>query len=143
MPVFPTKILVASDGSDTGRQAIAYAGELAAATRSDLHLVFVGLVSRWTAPDNLSPAQYKRMKDQSQKRLDDEAAWARKNGVEVAKTHLQMGRIDAEIIRLSEKLEAGLVVVGSRGMDAIERILLGNDSESIVRHAHCPVLVVR
>jgi nucleotide-binding universal stress UspA family protein len=37
----------------------------------------------------------------------------------------------------------GLVVVGSRGLGGIRRALIGSVSDSVVRHAHCPVLVVR
>jgi nucleotide-binding universal stress UspA family protein len=54
-----------------------------------------------------------------------------------------MGRADAEVVRLGEEIEAGLIVMGSRGVSTITRILLGSDAESIVRHAHCPVMIVR
>jgi nucleotide-binding universal stress UspA family protein len=37
----------------------------------------------------------------------------------------------------------GTIMVGSRGLDALERMLIGSVSESVVRHAHCPVYVVR
>jgi nucleotide-binding universal stress UspA family protein len=38
---------------------------------------------------------------------------------------------------------ADVIVVGSHGRGAIERLLLGSVSEQVVRHAPCPVLVVR
>jgi len=34
-------------------------------------------------------------------------------------------------------------VVGSRGLGGIKRALMGSVSDSVMRHAHCPVLVVR
>jgi hypothetical protein len=34
-------------------------------------------------------------------------------------------------------------VIGSRGFGGLKRVLLGNVADSVVRHAHCPVLVVR
>ena len=37
----------------------------------------------------------------------------------------------------------GLVVIGSRGLGPLKRALLGSVSTSVVRHAHCPVLVAR
>jgi Universal stress protein family len=40
-------------------------------------------------------------------------------------------------------LEAGLIVVGTRGLGRIRRTLAGSVSESVYRHAHCPVMVVR
>jgi nucleotide-binding universal stress UspA family protein len=54
-----------------------------------------------------------------------------------------LGKVDKEIVRLAEDLGAGLVVVGNRGRGGIRRALMGSVSDSVVKHAHCPVLVVR
>ena len=45
--------------------------------------------------------------------------------------------------RAGEELGAGMIVVGSRGLGGVRRALMGSVSDSVVRHAHCPVLVVR
>ena len=52
------------------------------------------------------------------------------------------GRADEEIILLAEEIGADLVVMGSRGLRGVRRALIGSVSDSVVRHAHCPVLVV-
>ena len=65
------------------------------------------------------------------------------SGRKVAETHLRAGEPDKEIVRLSEELGAGTIVIGSRGLGAVRRALMGSVSESVVRHAHCPVFVVR
>jgi nucleotide-binding universal stress UspA family protein len=57
--------------------------------------------------------------------------------------HGKMGRPDAEIVRLAEEIRAVLIVIGGRGFWAVRRALMGSVSDSIVRHAHCPALVVR
>ena len=57
--------------------------------------------------------------------------------------HLRAGRPDEEIIALAEEIGAGIVVVGSRGLGGVRRALMGSVSDSVVRHAHCPVMVVR
>jgi nucleotide-binding universal stress UspA family protein len=44
---------------------------------------------------------------------------------------------------LAEELGAGLIVMGSRGLDRMRRALMGSVSDAVVHHAHCPVLVVR
>ena len=64
-------------------------------------------------------------------------------GAEVAGAHLRLGRPAEEIVALSEELGAGVIVVGSRGMSALRRALMGSVSDSGVRHALCPVFVVR
>ena len=47
------------------------------------------------------------------------------------------------IVNLADQLGAGLIVMGSRGLGGIRRALMGSVSDSVVRHAHCPVMVVR
>jgi nucleotide-binding universal stress UspA family protein len=64
-------------------------------------------------------------------------------GGTVAGTHLRMGQVDLEIVALAEELQADLIVMGSRGLGGVRRALMGSVSDSVVRHAHCPVLVVR
>ena len=51
--------------------------------------------------------------------------------------------MDHEILTLAEEIGAGLIVLGSRGHGRIRRALMGSVSDAVVRHAHCPVLVVR
>ena len=140
---FPTKILVVTDGSEPSRRAIVIAGELAAATKSKLHLGNITIVSRYMYPDLLGDQQVKRIKAEAKKRLDDDLAYAKKAKVEIAESHNRYGQTDDETLELAEKLKAGLIVIANRTGNAFERIMLGNDVESVVRHARCPVLVVR
>ncbi len=76
-------------------------------------------------------------------RLKEEESRAKAADIEITKSYLRYGRVDSEIISLAEELEIGVIVIGNRSGDAMSRILLGNDAESVVRHAHCAVLVVR
>ena len=54
-----------------------------------------------------------------------------------------MARPDQGILGVGEDVGAGLIVLGSRGLGGVKRALMGSVSDSVVRHAHCPVLVVR
>jgi hypothetical protein len=45
--------------------------------------------------------------------------------------------------KVAEELDANLIVIGCRGRNAVRRALMGSVSDSVVRHAHCPVLVAR
>ena len=54
-----------------------------------------------------------------------------------------MGGVAEEIVRLAKDLEADLIVMGSRGHSRIRRAIEGSISDFVVRHAHCPVMVVR
>jgi nucleotide-binding universal stress UspA family protein len=75
--------------------------------------------------------------------LKEQAEKINSDGGKVADTHLRSGDPDKEILRAAEALGVGLIVMGSRGLGAISRMLIGSVSDSVVRHAHCPVFVVR
>jgi nucleotide-binding universal stress UspA family protein len=75
--------------------------------------------------------------------LEAEVEKVRSAGATVAQGHLIEGRVAPEIVALAEEIGAGLIVMGSRGQGGIRRALMGSVSDSVVRHAHCPVLVVR
>jgi nucleotide-binding universal stress UspA family protein len=49
----------------------------------------------------------------------------------------------AEIVRMAEERGVGLIVISSHGRTGLGRILFGSTAESVVRHARCPVLVVK
>ncbi len=61
----------------------------------------------------------------------------------MAQARLGLGAPDREVVDLAEEIGAGLVVMGSRGHGEIRRDLMGSVSDSVIRHAHCPVLVIR
>jgi nucleotide-binding universal stress UspA family protein len=64
-------------------------------------------------------------------------------GGTVKETHLREGRAEEEIVEVAEEIGAGLIVLGSRGQGRLGRALMGSVSDAVVRHAHCPVTIVR
>ena len=151
MSIFPTRILVATDGSEEAKLAITTAADLAKATNSELHIayVFPTAVQRpFPNPILARPAdemerELEEAMGQAQSFLDREVEQVKGEGVSVADTHLVRGQPDREVVHLSEDIDAGLIVMGSRGLGGMRRALMGSVSDSVVRHAHCPVLVVR
>ncbi len=117
------------------------AADLTRGTNSELHVVHVGpYVPTIFAPTEEEPARLAR---ESRKTLDDQVGKIEAAGVNVAQAHLRFGRAPEEIVALAENLGAGLIVMGSRGRGGIRRALMGSVSDSVVRHAHCPVLITR
>ena len=127
MSIFPTKILLATDGSKDAQLAATTAADLAKRTNSELHVLYVG-----EAPTFLA-----------QKELETQVGMIRESGAQDIQAHLEFGRPDTAIIALAEELGAGLIMMGSRGLGGVRRALLGSISDSVVRHAPCPVMVVR
>jgi nucleotide-binding universal stress UspA family protein len=147
MSIFPTKILLATDGSEEATLAARTAVDIADKTNSELHVVYVG--EEYGYPIYAVPEyEYARtiqenLEQEVRKLLDAEVEQVKAAGGTVVGAHFGMGRPDEEIVKLAEEIGAGLIVMGSRGRGGVRRSLMGSVSDSVVRHAHCPVMVVR
>jgi nucleotide-binding universal stress UspA family protein len=86
----------------------------------------------------------KAVKGETQKVLDEQVQKVEEAGGAVKEAHPRIDeRPDQAIIHLAEELDVGLIVMGSRGLGGVRRALMGSVSDSVVRHAHCPVMIVR
>jgi nucleotide-binding universal stress UspA family protein len=144
MSIFPTRILVATDGSREAQLALTTAADLANSTDSELHVLHVGELPLVYHPERHA---YRTLYEEQEKEAQQilEAQVERIDGASAteAQAHLRMGRADEEIVELAQSIDAGLIVMGSRGQGRLRRALVGSVSESVVRHAHCPVTIVR
>jgi nucleotide-binding universal stress UspA family protein len=157
MSIFPTKILLATDGSSEAQLATQTAVDLGQKTDSELHIIHVLDVDPGDLlyPDAIDPEGVelpnpileeeleRSFEQRGREMLDAEVERVHSAGATVAQAHLMMGEVAREIVHLAKNLGAGLIVTGSRGRGGIRRALMGSVSDSVVRHAHCPVLVVR
>ena len=146
MSIFPTTILLATDGSEEAQLAATTAADLAQKTNSELHLITVGPdYPLYELPEH--PAGFEDVlrenRRETQEMLEQQAKRIEESGVSVKETHLREGRAEEEIVEVAEELGAGLIVMGSRGQGRLRRALLGSVSDAVVRHAHCPVTIVR
>src|SRR4028118_1236704 len=137
---FPTKILLATDGSEDAAQATTAAVDIAERSGSELHLVHV-----WHDVHTHRAHAYVKRELQRQGRdiLDQEVQRIGEMGGTVTRAHLRAGRAVEEGVELGDELEVGLLRVGSHGYRGLRRMLMGSQSEDIVHHADRPVLVVR
>jgi nucleotide-binding universal stress UspA family protein len=138
MSVLPERILLPTDGSGDAIRAAEAASDLARRCGAELHVVHVWHDVRGFAHDFVK----RELRRQGQEILDDQVEKIRAPGGEVTKAYLRRGRTSNEVIALCKEMEADLLVVGSRGLGTVRRILMGSQSEEIVHHAQVPVLVL-
>jgi nucleotide-binding universal stress UspA family protein len=121
MSIFPTKILLATDGSSEAELATRTAVDLAQKTGSELHMIHVldvaqiAMVGEGTTDpmmmglEELDPILEERLEQLAEQRgkevLDTEVERARSAGGTVAQAHLKMGGVAREIVHLAEDLQ--------------------------------------
>ncbi len=136
----PRKILVAVDGSAPSMRAAWVSIGLARLRKSPLRAVFVMDVPRVPLEFvRIQRAYVQKFADRTLKRV---AAAASRAGVPV-ETRVREGRAAAEIAREAVRCRADLLVVGSRGFSALNRMLLGSVSGALVQQTGTSVLVVK
>jgi nucleotide-binding universal stress UspA family protein len=96
-----------------------------------------------TLDPDLSGRMHESAEQEARTMLEEQVQRVGQSGGEIAQLHARLGRPDAQIVGVADELGAGLIVLGSRGLGSLRRALMGSVSDSVVRHAHCPVLVVR
>ena len=147
MSIFPTRILLATDGSEEAELAALRAVDVAESTDSELHVVHVGVLPTFLVsyPGTLgySGKLYEQIQEESRERLRELSWRVKVAGGTVAGSHLRMGAVDLEVVALAKELGVGLIVMGCRGHRGIRRAIEGSVSDGVIRHAPCPVLVVR
>ena len=140
------RIVVGVDGSEGSRQAVNFVESLPLGPGVEVHLV---AVSELLVPTSLSFAAREALKPdlaevygREQGKLRDVLmhAASRLEGRSGVHMHTPVGDPARQLLDVAAT--ADLVVVGSRGLGAVRRLLLGSVSEKVLQHAPCPVLIV-
>ena len=140
-------ILVPYDFSEHADRAFKWAIELAKKWKARIclfHSIFEGTPVAYpgeVVPLDL-PNWEKEILADSRTRLHDFAA-RQDTGSVTVETHVDLGPPFWGICQAAEKYHADLIVMGSHGRTGLAHVFLGSVAERVVRHAACPVLVVR
>lgn len=144
-------VTIAHDGSPGAREAVRFIAKWPLVPSTRMCIIGVAEPMRYpsTAPAILGAALGAAVSDVERERaralervLAPEAEALRSRGTTVD-LHVTTGPPAAEIVRYAEGNDSDLVVIGARGLGTMKRLLLGSVSEAVLRHAGCPVLVVR
>jgi universal stress protein A len=137
-------ILVPIDFSESSKQSLKYAIAFAEQFQASLNLLHV--VEFSMVGSDLGAIELSRIEadfvENATRQLDE---WVRKEvGARVpAEPIVRSGRPYAEIVDVAETSAADLIIIATHGHSSLAHVLLGSTVERVVRHAPCPVLVVR
>ena len=148
------RIALATDGSDASAQALEFVLTKFQPDRSTgkggrvpIHVSVIHVL----VPSSLAPITIKSMipwnkspelKEANLKLIDQSVRKLIKAGF-TAEPVYQLGNPAEEIMQVAAKHHADLIVMGAKGLGAIDRFLIGSVSTRVVQHANCSVLVVR
>jgi nucleotide-binding universal stress UspA family protein len=136
-----SKILVCCDGSKYSEKAIRVACELARNYGSDLTLIHV--VDKTRKSDILAGGEFTQiLRRYAKDTLQKAQKIAKSEGFD-AKIVTKEGNIANEVISFSKKDKTDLIIVGSKGLGAVLKFLLGSVSSKIANHSMCSVLIVK
>jgi nucleotide-binding universal stress UspA family protein len=141
-------IVVGTDGSDTAKEAVRQATELAKAMGAAMHLVSAyepvpeGRLrqERQQVPDDLQWMVNPR--EDVNATLEEAAKAIGEEGVKV-ETYAREGDPADAILDVAEETKSELIVVGNKGMTGAARFLLGSVPNKVSHHAPCSVMIIR
>jgi nucleotide-binding universal stress UspA family protein len=147
------KILVAVDGSKPSLIASVQAIDISKTLNAEMTAIYVVSPDiRYNyLEDTITPRLPPALKDvmiiamqTGEKHLDKVKQKAREKDVRV-KTDVIIGisSVVKEIVEYAEKNKIDMIVIGSRGLSGIKKMLLGSVANGVVTYAHCPVLVAK
>lgn len=139
------RILAAVDFSEHSLRAAEVASVLAKSLGAELHVVHAfDLRDPLLNPYEISvPDDYVKLcREAAQRRLDEVIAHIAEQGVH-ARPHVAEAPAARAIADLAERLEADLVVMGTRGNTGLKHLALGSVAERVLRLAPCSVWTVR
>ncbi len=140
------RILVPVDFSPHSLKALRYARAFARQFKASLVLLHVNEPVVFPSELGYAPlateALDRGFQKDAQARLTSLAAECTAEGMQT-ETSVRVGRPYNEISTAATELDADLIIIATHGFTGLTHVLLGSTAERVVRHATCPVLVVR
>lgn len=135
------KILIAVDGEPLADHAAEVGIELASSLGAEIGLVYVVEPALSQAP-GIQPADLIAEDEREGRRVLDRLRHLLPPD-RLRAEFIHAGRPASEIVRTAKEWAADVIVIGSHGRHGFQRALLGSVAEEVMRHAPCPVLVLR
>ena len=136
------RVLIPVDGSDSSKNAAKYAAHLVNARNPKLYLLNVWEPVNMTIGGEMAEKLREEEQATAMALLEEYKKLLEPCGLEV-ELIARSGRPDYVILNVQEELDCDLIVIGSRGLSALENVIMGSVVTRVLEGATCPVLVTR
>jgi universal stress protein A len=138
------RILVPIDFSEPSLKAVRYAVRFAEHSGATIHLIYV--IERPALNHDFDSFPLLLPEAELTKICKEKLLSVA--GIEIEElipisVQVRLGKPFREIVDVAQESDADLIIIATQGRSGIKHVLLGSTAELVVRHAHCPVLVVR
>ncbi len=140
------RILVPIDFSEHSKKALGYAIPFAEQFKASVDLLYVVEPTIYPADFSFGQVGFPNVEDELRQRGADEldAIMRKEIGSRVpARKVIRTGKAFYEIDQYAREEAIDLIIIATHGHSGVEHVLFGSTAEKVVRHAPCPVLVVR
>ncbi|MBN2468633.1 MAG: universal stress protein [Deltaproteobacteria bacterium] len=135
------KVLVPIEESEISELVIKRSGQFAKATGCEITVLTV-VEDIVHYPEFPHTELYQKRQEKADELLKRVKKVFDQYGIE-CQTRLAIGPIEEEIVRIAEEGGFDVIFLGSRGKGGLKRMLLGSVADTVIRHAHCSVAVIR
>jgi nucleotide-binding universal stress UspA family protein len=141
------KILMPIDRSEYKKKIVAYALSLSKAWGAEItaiHVIDVGLGVGYSKDEARKRERVQEAKRPGEDLLNEIDHSAKKQRINIKKEVIEESyTVGNAIIEFAKKNNMDLIVIGTKGMTAVEEIFLGSVANDVIHHAHCPVFAIR
>ncbi|WP_196593938.1 universal stress protein [Pectinatus sottacetonis] len=143
------KFLVPIDGSAASERAAQKAAEFAKATGAHLHLLYAAELKNGPIPQHfiekkdLPEDVIKALTETGNEILQRIYNKLPKEIQEKTSCQVEVDIPKKIILSVSRQLPADLIIMGTRGLNPAQAIIVGSVSQTMIEHANCPVMMVR
>ncbi len=138
-----SKIMVAIDGSYASFDALNYAISISKEYNAELCALYVVYADIDLFGPHTSSEYMIRVENEGQEHLDKAKLNAKEKNMDMTTEIISSTNISTGIVKYAEEKNFDLIVVGTRGLSGLKRILLGSVASKIISYAHCPVMVIK
>ncbi|CAK8583454.1 universal stress protein (plasmid) [Priestia megaterium] len=132
------KILLAVDGSEHSKRAAKHAIELALLVK-DSTIQIINVIGYSQAKTEVL---HEELKEERQKILSEVEELFQKGNISY-EMKIERGETGPTIVEYANKEVFDLLVIGSRGLNPLQEMVLGSVSHKVAKRAECPVLIIK
>ncbi len=139
-----SKILLVLRNDADYKKAVENAISIASGRNSRVYVLYaVDMELPPIVPEDIEREVYNRLREEGKKIVDDAVRRLKAAGIEVEEVGMHFGFAAERILRVEKQLKPDLIILSTRGLSTLKKILMGSVSEEVTKEAKAPVLLVK